>query len=89
MMSIRRHITRNAGLYATLTLAIVAAWVIFEGIFLGRVRAFGIAQGYITPEDDPIQFYTIVVAAFAAFGFFSWIGVGIVRLDRKIKRRYR
>lgn len=89
MKSVRRHIARNAGLYAAFALAVVAAWVIFEGIFLGRVRAFGIARDYITPADDPIQFYVIVFAAFVAFGFFSWIGAGIVRLHREIKRRYR
>lgn len=63
--------------------------LIFEGIVLGRVRAFGIARDYITPADDPIQFYAIVFAAFIALGFFSWISAGIFRMDREIKRKYR
>jgi hypothetical protein len=89
MKFVRHNLTRNAGLYAALSLALGATWVIFEGIVLGRVRAFGIARDYITPADDPIQFYAIVFAAFIALGFFSWIGAGIFRMDREIKRKYR
>lgn len=83
-----RHLRRNSGLYSAIFLMAGAALNILEGLVLGRVRAFGIGRGHITPAEDPIQFYAVMAAAFVFFGLFSWMGVGIVRADREIKRKY-